>query len=81
MRVVLHILKFLFYEMALLVCFCSDSQSIQLVILQVKLNWCLMNLCLDCPALNYFVKLTGLNVLHISKLIISLILRLLNKTL
>lgn len=64
--------------MSLLEYFCSDLQSTQLVILQGKLNvnWFLVILCLDCPNLNYSVKLTGSNVLYISKLVVSMILRL-----
>lgn len=69
--------------MSLLKYFCSDLQSPQLVILQSKLNvnWFFMIFCLDCPNLNYSDKLTGSNVLYISKLVVSMILRLLNKTL
>lgn len=69
--------------MSLLEYLCSDLQSTQLVIFQDKLNvnWLFMILCLDCPDLNYFVKLTGSNVLYISKVVISMILRLLRKTL
>lgn len=62
--------------MSLLEYLCSDLQSTQLVIFQDKLNvnWLFMILCLDCPDLNYFVKLTGSNVLYISKVVISMIL-------
>lgn len=57
----------------------SNLQLTQLVVLQGKLNvdWLSMILRLDCPNLNYFVKLTGLNVLVlcVSKLV-SMIVRL-----
>lgn len=67
--VLLHTLNF--YEMSLLEYLCSDLQSTQLVIFQDKLNvnWPLI-LCLDCPDFNYFVILTGSNVLYISKVVI-----------
>lgn len=72
-RVVLYIRKIF---MSLLEYLCSDLQSTQLVIFQDRLNvnWLFMILCLDCPDLNYFVKLTGSNVLYISKVVISKIL-------
>lgn len=56
----------------------SNLESILLVVLQGTLNVdrLLIILCLDCPNLSYFVKLTGLNVLCVSKLVIVVILRL-----
>lgn len=56
----------------------SNLESILLVVLQGTLNIgrLLIILCLDWPNLSYFVKLTGLNLLCVSKLVIVVILRL-----